>query len=57
MDFSLNEDQRAWQMKARKFAAEVIRPLSLKREQVADPKETWDWDLIRRVPSRVFARW
>lgn len=48
MDFSLNEEQRAWQMKARKFAAEVIRPLSLKREQIADPKETWDWELIRK---------
>jgi alkylation response protein AidB-like acyl-CoA dehydrogenase len=48
MDFSLNEEQRAWQMKARTFAAEHIRPLSLKREQIADPKETWDWDLIRK---------
>ena len=54
MDFSLNEDQRAWQMKARKFAAEVIRPLSLKREQVADPKETWDWDLIRKGSEQGF---
>ena len=54
MDFSLNEEQRAWQMKARTFAAEVIRPLSLAREQVADPAGTWDWDLIRRGSEQGF---
>ena len=54
MDFSLNEEQRAWQLKARKFAAEVIRPLSLAREQVADPAGTWDWDLIRKGSEQGF---
>ena len=54
MDFSLNDEQRAWQMKARKFAAEHIRPRSLKREQIADPKETWDWDLIRLGSEQGF---
>ena len=29
MDFSLNEEQRGWQMEARRFAEEEIRPLSL----------------------------
>src|SRR5512137_2445317 len=48
MDFSLNEEQRAWQMKARKFAEEEIRPISLKREQIDDPKLTWDWDIIKK---------
>ena len=38
MDFSLSEEQRAWQMKARKFADEEITPISLAREQIADPK-------------------
>jgi hypothetical protein len=33
MDFSLSEDQRNWQMKARRFAEEEIRPLSLKLDQ------------------------
>ena len=46
MDFSLNEEQRGWQQEARKFAEDEIRPLSLKQDQVADPKETWDWDII-----------
>ena len=48
MDFSLNEEQRGWQMEARRFAEQEIRPLSLKQDQVADPRETWDWDIIRR---------
>jgi alkylation response protein AidB-like acyl-CoA dehydrogenase len=54
MDFSLTEEQRAWQLRARKFAAEHIRPLSLKQEQIADPKATWDWDLIRKGSEQGF---
>ena len=46
MDFSLNEEQRHWQSEARRFAEEEIRPLSLERDQIADPRETWDWDII-----------
>lgn len=38
MDFSLNEEQRAWQMKARKFAQEEICPLSLQRDRISDPR-------------------
>src|SRR3974377_1215779 len=48
MDFSLNEEQRAWQMKARKFAAEEIRPISLKRDRIADPFAAWDWEIIKK---------
>ena len=48
MDFSLNEEQRGWQMEARRFADEEIRPLSLKRDQVPEPQETWDWDIIEK---------
>ena len=48
MDFSLNEEQRGWQMEARRFAEDEIRPLSLKRDQIPDPKETWDWDIIEK---------
>lgn len=48
MDFSLNEEQRGWQMEARKFADDEIRPLSLKRDQIPDPKQTWDWDIIEK---------
>lgn len=48
MDFSLNEEQRAWQMKARQFAIEELRPRSLARDAQAAPKDTFDWDLIRK---------
>ena len=48
MDISLNAEQRAWQQKAREFAQEEIRPLSLKQDQVADPVEAFDWDIIRK---------
>ena len=45
---TLNEEQRAWQMKARKFAAEEIRPISLARDYISEPGGTWDWDIIRK---------
>lgn len=48
MDFSLNEEQRGWQMEARRFADQEIRPLSLARDQIADPMATFEWDIIRK---------
>ncbi len=47
MDFSLNEEQRGWQLKARQFALEEVRPRSLQRDAIAAPQDTFDWDLIR----------
>ena len=46
MDFSLNDLQREWQEKARKFADEEIRPVSLARDRILDPAQTWDWELF-----------
>jgi alkylation response protein AidB-like acyl-CoA dehydrogenase len=48
VDFSLNEEQRAWQMKARQFAEEEIRPISLQRDMVSGARETFDWEIIRK---------
>ena len=48
MDFSLNEEQRGWQTEARRFAEDEIRPISLERDRIADPRETFDWDIIRK---------
>ena len=48
MDFSLNEEQRAWQSRARHFAESEIRPISLERDQIADPGKTIDWEIIRK---------
>jgi alkylation response protein AidB-like acyl-CoA dehydrogenase len=48
MDVSLTEEQRAWQLKARKFAQEELRPISLQRDRISDPRATFDWDIIRK---------
>ena len=48
MDLTLNDTQRDWQMRARKFAAEEIRPISLQRDSVLQPRETWDWGIIKK---------
>jgi acyl-CoA dehydrogenase len=48
MDVSLSEAQRAWQKKAREFAQEVLRPQSLQRDRICDPRKTFDWDIIRK---------
>ncbi len=48
MDFSLSEEQRKWQMKAREFARDEIRPLSLKRDQTEGGFAPWDWEVIRK---------
>ena len=43
MDFTLSNEQRSWQMTARKFANEEIRPISVERDEISDPRETFDW--------------
>jgi alkylation response protein AidB-like acyl-CoA dehydrogenase len=48
MDFTLSNEQRAWQMTARKFAEEEVRPISLARDAIADARETFDWDIIKK---------
>ena len=48
MDVSLTAEQRAWQLKARQFAQEELRPISLERDRISDPRETFDWDVIRK---------
>ena len=48
MDFALTEEQRAWQLKARKFAEEEIRPITLERDRIPDPVETFTWDIIKK---------
>src|SRR5262245_49400501 len=48
MDFALSNEQRHWQMTARKFAEEEIRPISLARDAIDDPHETFDWDIVKK---------
>ena len=48
MEFSLHDEAREWQAKARKFAKEEIRPISLARDRIEGAAETWDWDIIKK---------
>ncbi len=48
MEYLLTNTQRAWQLKARDFAATEIRPLSLARDQIAAPADTFDWNIIKK---------
>jgi alkylation response protein AidB-like acyl-CoA dehydrogenase len=47
MDVSLSDEQRAWQMKARQFAQEVIAPVSVKRDRIPGAHAPFDWEIIK----------
>ena len=47
MDMTLTEQQQSWQLKARQFAADVLRPRSLARDRISNPRETFEWEVIR----------
>ena len=48
MDFNLSNEQRDWQMTARKFAEEEIRPISLARDEIDTARETFDWEIVKK---------
>ncbi len=48
MEYLITDTQRAWQLKAREFAETEIRPLSLARDQIAEPAATFDWSIIKK---------
>ena len=48
MDFTLSNEQRDWQMTARKFADEEIRPISLERDAIRTAHETFDWEIVKK---------
>jgi alkylation response protein AidB-like acyl-CoA dehydrogenase len=48
MEYLITDTQRQWQLKARHFAEADIRPLSLPRDQIAEPAATFDWNIIRK---------
>jgi alkylation response protein AidB-like acyl-CoA dehydrogenase len=54
MDFALNDEQRAWQSKARNFAHEEIRPISMARDAILNARETWDWEIIKKGSALGF---
>lgn len=48
MNFNFTDEQKTWQMKAREFAQQVVAPVSLSRDRIADPHAAFDWDIIRQ---------
>ena len=48
MDFTLSNEQRDWQMTARKFADEEIRPISLARDAIPTAPDTFDWEIVKK---------
>ena len=54
MDFSLNEAQQTWQRKAREFAREEIRPISLERDQMEGGLAPWDWGIMKKGSALGF---
>ena len=48
MEFSFNDVQRYWQLKARRFSEEEIRPISIQRDLIENPLECWDWNIIKK---------
>ena len=48
MDFSLSNEQRSWQMAARKFAQDEIKPIALDLDEAPDAHGTFNWDIIEK---------
>src|SRR5258708_20810675 len=48
MDFSLSNEQRSWQMAARKFAQDKIKPITLDLDEAPDAHGTFDWDIVEK---------
>ena len=48
MELSLTKEQLEWQLKARSFAQEEIRPISLARDRILDALGPFDWDVVKK---------
>src|SRR5438552_11230571 len=48
MDFSLSNEQRSWQMTARKFANEEIKPITLELDEAPDAHGTFNWEIVEK---------
>lgn len=55
VDFSLTEEQLALQTMARDFAEREIKPISLERDRIQDPRECFQWDIVEKG-SRIGIR-
>ena len=44
----VTDEHKALQQMARDFAEKEIRPISAERDLISDPKETFDWEIIKK---------
>lgn len=54
IDFSLTEEQLAIQKTARDFAEQELKPSANEIDRIADPTQSWDWDLYTKANSLGF---
>ena len=54
LDFSLTEKQLTWQLKARKFVENVIKPEALQRDRITKAKDRIPWDWIKLADAEGF---
>src|SRR4051812_10080735 len=54
MDFGLTLKQQHWKRLAREFAHDEIRPIAMKRDRIEAPRDTWDWDIIKKGSALGF---
>jgi len=50
-EFELTEDQRAMRATARRFAKEHIKPIASQIDRIADPKDSFPWDMFKTASS------
>lgn len=53
-EFELTEDQRAMRATARRFAKEHIKPIASQIDRIADPKDSFPWDMFKTASSLGF---
>jgi acyl-CoA dehydrogenase len=51
MDFRLSEEQEAIQKTIRKFAQEEIKPVVAEFDKKVDPKDSFPWELLKKVSA------
>lgn len=54
LDFSLNEKQLVWQLKARNFVEKIIKPEAMERDRIPEAKNRIPWDWIKLADAEGF---
>ena len=54
IDFTLSEEQQAIRETARQFAENEVKPIALARDQAADHKDCFQWDIVEKLSQVGF---